>query len=104
MDPPSNVRKFTISSSDYQSKCRDYQWSFNIHHLPKGIGLFELVDHHYGSKFQDNGKIEDFSCSASNFFFFFQNYRFWTTTNGTLRVLVVCYLIVLCNTVLNQRR
>jgi len=58
--------------------------------IVKGIGLFELVDFCYASKFQDNGKIEDFSQSATNFCQLYQNYRFWTTNNGTLRVLVVC--------------
>lgn len=57
----------------------------------KGIGLFELVDHCFASKFQDNGKIEDFSQSASNFYQLYHNYRFWTTNDGSLRVLVVCY-------------
>lgn len=58
--------------------------------IVKGVGLFELVDFCYASKFQDNGKIEDFSQSATNFCQLYQNYRFWTTNNGTLRVLVVC--------------
>ena len=55
----------------------------------QGVGLFELVDHCFASKFQDNGKIEDFSSTASNFCQLYQNYRFWTTNEGILRVVVV---------------
>lgn|SRR3990167_5912225 len=55
----------------------------------KGYGLFELVDNCFASKFQDLGKIDNFSSTASNFCQTSKYHRFWTSTEGKLYVLVV---------------
>merc|ERR1712137_140507 len=55
----------------------------------KGEGLFELVGHFYASKFQDLGKLDDFSRSVTNFLQYKRHHRFWVTSSGQLRALVV---------------